>query len=332
MITKNQVDLDELKVTGNCLKNYFLQTGNLERKPVEIFIALLNMTIEYIDSGVDSSKMIFDAEEISHKSENPKENYEAAKEFIDRHRKGFDKFIKDNIKEITHFFSLNKVKYLPTIKNTESSGGHKIYFYIGLKAISEVITHEVELKSDNANTNQLSIEYTVPQLPKAPTWAKFLLNFKISGWKFYTYISLPLLALIVGYFLLLWNYYSLSTFSLVYSVLFLTIIVSFYLLLKPFYEAIHKRIGIAPNWLVRLNVVSAQLRYVRTTTKRANGQYIRALQLVVYQAECPICSNKVIIEKGHNAQKGRLVGVCDESPREHVFSFDHVTKKGKLII
>ena len=110
------------------------------------------------------------------------------------------------------------------------------------------------------------------------------------------------------------------------------IAVSFYFWLKPFYEAIDKRIGIAPYWLVRLSVVSAQLRYVRTTTKRANGQYIRALQLVVYQAECPICQNKVRIVKGRNAQKGRLVGVCDESPREHVFSFDHVTKKGKLIL
>ncbi|MBA6416431.1 hypothetical protein H4J50_10435, partial [Colwellia sp. 6M3] len=235
------------------------------------------------------------------------------------------------VDEITHFFSLNKVKYLPTIKNTESSGGHKINFYIGLKAISEVITHEVELKNDSANTSQINIEYTVPQLPKAPTWAKFLLNFKISGWKFYTYISLPLLALAVGYSLLLWNYYSLSYFSLIYLISFLMIAVSFYFWLKPFYEAIDKRIGIAPYWLVRLSVISAQLRYVRTATKRDNGQYIRALQLVVYQAECPICSNRVLIEKGSNAQRGRLVGVCDESPREHVFSFDHVTKKGMLL-
>tara|TARA_R110000737_G_scaffold353249_1_gene403557 strand:- start:2935 stop:3933 length:999 start_codon:yes stop_codon:yes gene_type:complete len=332
MITNNQVDLDELKKTGSYLKKYFVETANSERKPAEIFLALFELTVQYIEGGVDSSQIYFDANEICTQSNNPKESYESAKEFIVRHRKGFDKFIKDNIKEITHFFSLNKVKYLPIIKNTESSGGHKIYFYIGLKAVSEVITHEVELKGDSANTSQISIEYTVPQLPKAPTWAKFLLNFKISGWKFYTYISLPIMALVVGYFLLLWNYYSLSTFSLIYSALFLAIIFSFYFWLKPFYEAIEKRIGIAPYWLVRLSVISAQLRYVRTTTKRKNGQYIRALQLVVYQAECPICCNKVFIEKGRNAQSGRLVGVCDESPREHVFSFDHVTKKGKLII
>ncbi|MBA6416932.1 hypothetical protein H4J50_12985, partial [Colwellia sp. 6M3] len=97
MITNNQVDLDELKKTGSCLKKYFVETATSERKPAEVFLAIFELTVQYIDGGVDSSEMYFEANEICIQSNNPKENYEAAKEFIVRHRKGFDKFIKDNV-------------------------------------------------------------------------------------------------------------------------------------------------------------------------------------------------------------------------------------------
>jgi hypothetical protein len=332
MITNDQVDLDELVKTCDCLKNYFVQTNNTERKPVEIFLALLNKSSEYIESGYIASDLFFDANDICRISDNAKADYLAAKDFITRHRKGFDKLINENINEISHFLSLNKVNYLPTIKSTDSNGGHRACFYIDLIPLSDKITHSVELKSKKSNGNNVAIEYSVPQLPKAATWAKPLLNLKISGWKFYSYIALPILAFVIAYCLFLWNFFAISDASLIYTIIISSVLGGLYCLLMPFYEAIGKRIGLAPYWLTKLRVVSAQLRYVRTDNKRSNGQYIRALQLVVYQAKCPICGSKVLIEKGKHARKGMLVGVCDESPREHVFSFDHVTKKGKLII
>ena len=328
MITNDQIDLDELVKTCNCLKEYFVQTSNTERKPVEIYLALLDKTIGFIKDGSNSSDLIFDANEVCEGSFNPKENYSAAKDFIIRHRKGFEKLIKDNLEEIAHFCSLKGVKYLPAIKNTDSQGGHKTFFYIGLTPLSGSISHNVELKQ---NSKKSTIEYNVPQLPQAPTWAKPLLNMKISGWKLKTYIALPIFAFLISYILLLWNYYAFSATSSIYTIIIIAVFGFSNFLLKPFYEAIDKRIGIAPNWLVRLSVASAQLRFVRTDIKRANGKYIRSLQLVVFQAECPICGSEIVIKNGKQAHKGRLVGVCDESPREHVFSFDHVTKQGKLI-
>ncbi|MBA6399464.1 hypothetical protein [Colwellia sp. BRX10-4] len=332
MIANDQVDLDELVKTCKRIEKYFVQTSNTERKPVEIYLALLNKTIVYIEGGHSSSDLVFDANEICEESFNPKEDYAAAKDFITRHRKGFDKFIKDNIEEVTHFCSLEGVKYLPTIKNTESQGGHKTLFYIGLFPISDEINHKVELKSNEfVSECSTSIEYVVAQLPKTATWAKFLLNFKVSGWKLYSYITLPIIALVCSYFLLLWNYFALSTASLIYSILIISVFYLFYILLKPIYEAMNNRIAIAPNWLLGLKVNSAQLRAIRTEEKRASGKSIRELQLVIYQATCPICGNEVAIENGKHSYKGRLIGLCDESPREHVFSFDHVTKKGKLL-
>jgi len=332
MIANDQVDLDELVKTCNCLKEYFVKTNNTDRKPVEIYLALLTMSTDFIKEGSSSSDLVFDANDICRKLLVPKDDYSAAKNYVTRNKNGFDKFIKDNIEGITHFCSLKGIRYLPTIKNTDSQGGHKTYFYIGLLSISDKINHQVKIKSNNfTNECPREIDYVVAQLPKAGTWAKFLLNFKVSGWKFYSYITLPTIALVCSYSLFLWSYFTRSTDILVYSILISSVFYLFYILLKPLYEAMDNRIEIAPNWLLGLKVNSAQLRAVKTEDKRANGLYVRELQLVVYKANCPICSNKVFIRNGKYAQRGRLLGVCDESPREHIFSFDHVTKKGVLL-
>ncbi|MCP4986511.1 MAG: hypothetical protein GY928_10780 [Colwellia sp.] len=94
MITNNQVDLDELVKTCNCLKEYFVQTSNSERKPVEIYLALLNMTTAYIKDGSNACDLVFDANEVCEASFNPKEDYAEAKKFITRHRGGFNKLLK----------------------------------------------------------------------------------------------------------------------------------------------------------------------------------------------------------------------------------------------
>ncbi|MFT5852620.1 MAG: hypothetical protein ACI87J_002598 [Colwellia sp.] len=331
MIANDQVDLDELIRTCDCLMEYFVKTGVTERRPIEIFRALVEKSVLFIKDEALAEQLIFDANEICEQARYPKDDYSDAKEFVVRNRKAFDKLIEENVKEITHFCSLNDVKYLPTIKNTDSKGGHKIYFYIGLVPISDTIKHELKLSTE-VKQGDVSIEYTVPQLPQAPTWAKFLLNFKVQGWKFYSYVSLPMIAVVIIYLSFLLNLFSLSTTNIAIFIAIIFSVLCSFLILKPFYSAMKNRISIAPNWLLKLNVTSAQIRAVKTKHKRENGKYIRALQFVVYKADCPICGSEVIIEKGKYAHKGRLVGVCDESPREHVFSFDHVTKKGKLII
>ena len=47
-----------------------------------------------------------------------------------------------------------------------------------------------------------------------------------------------------------------------------------------------------------------------------------------YLGECPICGAEVLLDKGEPDFPRRLVGRCQESPREHIFSFDRVTKAG----
>ncbi len=79
------------------------------------------------------------------------------------------------------------------------------------------------------------------------------------------------------------------------------------------------------------SITTAQIESIKLDKFRKNGRPYRKLEFVIYEGKCPICKNTVDVEKGKRQNKGRLIGYCNESPREHVFSFDHVTKKGRLL-
>ena len=60
----------------------------------------------------------------------------------------------------------------------------------------------------------------------------------------------------------------------------------------------------------------------------AKNDVPNSLRLIKYGAQCPICSAKVLLDVGEPDFQSRIVGRCQESPREHVFSFDRVRRCG----
>lgn len=55
------------------------------------------------------------------------------------------------------------------------------------------------------------------------------------------------------------------------------------------------------------------------------------LRMVKYAAQCPVCKSQVLLAKGEPDFPRRIVGRCQESPREHVFSFDRMTRSGSRL-
>jgi len=51
-------------------------------------------------------------------------------------------------------------------------------------------------------------------------------------------------------------------------------------------------------------------------------------RMIKYAGTCPICTAQVLLDKGEPDFPRRIVGRCQESPREHVFSFDRATHTG----
>jgi len=61
--------------------------------------------------------------------------------------------------------------------------------------------------------------------------------------------------------------------------------------------------------------VTLELR-PRNNERRGEFAFVR------YTAVCPVCAGKVLLHEGGRDFRGRIVGRCRDSPREHVFSFD----------
>ncbi len=88
------------------------------------------------------------------------------------------------------------------------------------------------------------------------------------------------------------------------------------------------RIGLAPDWMLHWKESGATVEIV----KGESSDEPRRIQVLRYTATCPVCTAMVKLDRGEPDFPRRLVGRCEESPREHVFSFDRITKSGTALV
>jgi hypothetical protein len=60
----------------------------------------------------------------------------------------------------------------------------------------------------------------------------------------------------------------------------------------------------------------------------SNADTPKRARMIKYAGTCPICAAQVLLDKGEPDFPRRIVGRCQESPREHVYSFDRATRTG----
>lgn len=100
-------------------------------------------------------------------------------------------------------------------------------------------------------------------------------------------------------------------------------------LFRPYYVVWDQIITMAPFWVTPIiGDERAQLEIRRSGKLDSFGEHTPEIGLTVYKSECLVCGKEVNICKGTNEFKGRLIGKCIASPREHIYSFDHMTQKG----
>ncbi len=88
------------------------------------------------------------------------------------------------------------------------------------------------------------------------------------------------------------------------------------------------RIMLASEWFLSWKELGATVEINRSKDPDAPS----TIHVHRYSAECPICGWMVKLEKGEPDFPGRIVGRCEENPREHVFSFDRSSKQGRLLL
>jgi hypothetical protein len=95
-------------------------------------------------------------------------------------------------------------------------------------------------------------------------------------------------------------------------------------LFRFFGELFELRIVMAPALLIPLSKDNVTLELRRSTDGGVDG-----LVFARYSSSCPACNASVELFDGGKDFPGRIVGRCRRSAREHVYSFDHVSKIGR---
>jgi hypothetical protein len=90
------------------------------------------------------------------------------------------------------------------------------------------------------------------------------------------------------------------------------------------WQLFEDRIMIAPDWMLAWKEFGATVEIIRSTST----EIPMTIHVNRYSTTCPVCGWMVKLEKGEPDFTRRLVGRCEENPREHVFSFDRSTKLG----
>lgn len=227
------------------------------------------------------------------------------------------------------------LKAYPTVEVDSTLGGrnNKSTYFIKPVLLSE----------ENSTLEREALEYEIPEgglryqeeQSKLPFYSQWLSNLDLTGWKRWIWVFLMLFPLVIfvmlGFVPLLFNVTTdwvneLAHFT-VYGLLFLLCVG---LLFHPFYRVLNNRVVRLPDWMSITSFDNVLLE-LRTIKNEDDSFKHKNLSLVTYSGKCPICRGRVSIHGGGLQFKGRLIGKCAESPVEHVFSFDHVTRTGRYL-
>lgn len=181
--------------------------------------------------------------------------------------------------------------------------------------------------------NGCDIRYVREDFGKAGRWLRFVFGkVSLKGWRLGIFLFLIAAAVAIsGLFLFalgvsVWYQVSLKV---IVQLTISTAVVLWVIWseLGPILNLPSTRITFAPSW-IQLFRWDSDVLLEWCAPPRYDSKFISAVH---YVGVCPVCGGKVEIASGGFRYFGRLIGKCRESPREHIFSFDHVTRAGNRL-
>ena len=119
------------------------------------------------------------------------------------------------------FLKKKECLYSVFIDSTIGEGNHRNNFFINIQRIN------AESKEIDTNISH-DIAYTVSSLPKPLPWARPFLNLEVTGWKFLSYIGIPIFTVLYFIFLIFWNLYDFSSLSVTVLIISASAVASFF--------------------------------------------------------------------------------------------------------
>lgn len=324
---------EELRLLAQCLKD-FLELDPQATNPYSILYFISNQTLINSD---DDNHLRFSSFEIAHSVSNAKSEPSA---WINSPWKKIHSHLHPKHEKSLSEYALKRgLDKYPWVAKSDSPGGAGLpvyYYLIGLPIN----------KSDYLDINELHfnepfvIKYISVQNLK-PSWlAKLIFDNENSaeGFRKWLFVFYPLAEIIIYgllilFFVLIFDQtrHPITTRDLVY-VLF--IYLAFLackrniLRMNTFFD---DRLIMASDHLLSLKENFIVQELVSVNDNEGKLLY-KKVQLVKYVSSCSVCGAKVVLDKGEPNYPRRIIGKCYESPTEHVFSFDRVTKTGKRLL
>jgi hypothetical protein len=295
--------------------------------PKSLLRALLEKTIDLVDSGINVNDIMFTTVEMVELLKSNVNEQQAKKFKADHYTETHN--LLEKVNNIWQENNESASYYKLRLADTGEQGGakNKKHHYLEIVPVTE-IEQSNGVKYENHQHYKADIKYEVVQLPKPLWYVRPFMSIELTKWRLKLYLFIPILILIVGYYFFIGTIVTPTMNNILLLATFFSVMFLIWRPLWPFFEANHKRIAIAPLWMLKFGQLTGQLESVKLAKTRRNGRPYRKIEFVIYEANCPICNHTVEIYKGKSSFKGRLIGICDESPREHIFSFDHITKEG----
>lgn len=326
------LDLEEnasenaLKVAASCLQEYLKLHGGTER-PYKVLSFLATATLNRIEQGKPTKFINMDLQ-IGIKGGIDKDS----SAWLSPIWKKLSTETLPSIQDSMEGFARAKgYDFYPWVGKTESSGGSgntAQYFLTAIKVTSENQPGDEPLQ--HADICYLPAVKITPSL-----WARWLFSrdYSAHGWRKWLYVwgSLAWLLALLLLFGLMWILLSQGKTPLsTQDVMLISLAIGIVMYCRHVFHQLSilfdDRIMLAPDNLIGFGESNVCIEIAKENFKNKSSP--RVLRLVKYMAECPVCGAEVLLDKGEPDFPRRIIGRCQESPREHIFSFDRVTKTG----
>jgi len=236
-------------------------------------------------------------------------------------------------------FAMNRgLKFYPTIRRNSTPGGP------GNETTYEIVAEPIPengVKSKTENFEKTKVDWepirysrSDPSEVKLSWWGSMIFRngeFHLNRWKFWLMFCWLFSVVTVAVLFVYLSFLSFITPKPITTQVISTLIMMILIPLLAWYEAIRPlsrlfddRIKPMSDSMLAFKERDAQMEVYR------EGD-IRVIRIVRYSSVCSICGADVYLDNGSPDFPRRIVGRCAESPREHVFSFDRVTRRGSVL-
>ena len=311
-------DIQDLKQVLQAAKTFFLEVKSPSLIREHILKKLIDDSFSQLEQGVSVSNIQFTYEEIYG---NDWPGTAIKDPTTDNIRRSVAKYIKQVNEYLTSdsaFINFLKERCSGStlvISSDGSLGGNKKHIFL------KVNNDERQSFGDQS----IPIFYRATAFPKPSRILKPLLRLDMGGDGRKRFLLMLAASFFVLFGAVFGVFYGIVSNAItVMSLLLLS--VPCFLFLRAVYEIGEHGLTRVPEFALNL---SDQNVLVTTSKNLETGD--KVIELLQWEAVCPICDSKVYIEKGSHKGKGRYVGRCSISTQEHVYTFDHATKKGEFL-